>query len=371
MGKIFIRNGDGYEPLTERVYSQEDKLQEFIFENPNILGLTNNEGKDLNLIPIAREVPVSDESGSTFYIDLVCLDSDGIVNIIEVKRCSDTRIRREVVGQIMDYSSQLCYTGDEKELRVAYESNTPPEGEIEENTAPTEGMEYEEYWETVKTNLQAGKVRMIIASDGIPSNMKRIIEFLNSQMDTAELIGVDLHKFGLEDFEVLTTSVIGKTEESRAKKERRTPPKRKWDRISFLNDIETKSGPQARSISEKLIQWCEKNNVRIWWGEGYTEASFITVYDKNTADGVINNMLFGVYSGGKFYFQFQYLRPPFDSPKWKETLMSRFNEIDHIDLKDSDMSRRPSFFLTSLDDTEWEDLLKSFNQFIEFIEENQ
>ena len=33
------------------------------------------------------------------------LDQDGIPTLVEVKRASDTRIRREVVGQMFDYAA--------------------------------------------------------------------------------------------------------------------------------------------------------------------------------------------------------------------------------------------------------------------------
>ena len=38
-------------------------------------------------------------------MDHLFLDQDSIPTIVEVKRSTDTRIRREVVGQLLDYAA--------------------------------------------------------------------------------------------------------------------------------------------------------------------------------------------------------------------------------------------------------------------------
>jgi hypothetical protein len=50
-------------------------------------------------------VPGSDESLGRFSLDHLFLDQDGIPTLVEVKRSSDTRIRREVIGQMLDYAA--------------------------------------------------------------------------------------------------------------------------------------------------------------------------------------------------------------------------------------------------------------------------
>ena len=56
---------------------------------------------------IRREmgVPSVDGGSAQWSLDHLFLDQDGIPTIVEVKRASDTRIRREVVGQILDYAA--------------------------------------------------------------------------------------------------------------------------------------------------------------------------------------------------------------------------------------------------------------------------
>ena len=50
------------------------------------------------------------------------------------------------------------------------------------------------FWERVKTNLQASRIRMLFVADQIGSELERIIEFLNQQMDPAEVLGLELRQ---------------------------------------------------------------------------------------------------------------------------------------------------------------------------------
>ena len=38
-------------------------------------------------------------------------------------------------------------------------------------------IEPEEFWQRAKTNLQAGRVRMVFVADEIPTELRRIVDF--------------------------------------------------------------------------------------------------------------------------------------------------------------------------------------------------
>lgn len=48
------------------------------------------------------------------------------------------------------------------------------------------------FWENVKTNLQANKIRLIFIADDISQELRRIIEFLNENMSFVEVLGVEI-----------------------------------------------------------------------------------------------------------------------------------------------------------------------------------
>ena len=64
----------------------------------------NDTGMPRRWLLLKREkaVPAEDGGGGRWSVDHLFGDQDGVPTLIEVKRQSDTRLRREVVGQILD-----------------------------------------------------------------------------------------------------------------------------------------------------------------------------------------------------------------------------------------------------------------------------
>jgi hypothetical protein len=56
---------------------------------------------------VGREaaLPDADDATGRWSVDHLFLDQDAVPTLVEVKRSSDTRIRREVVGQMLDYAA--------------------------------------------------------------------------------------------------------------------------------------------------------------------------------------------------------------------------------------------------------------------------
>jgi hypothetical protein len=97
--------------MFEQPYAAEDDFQKLLADYPNLLA-----GDQIDRISprrwllVAREVAVaSEEEGSNRWsLDHLFLDQDAIPTIVEVKRSADTRIRREVVGQMLDYAANAA-----------------------------------------------------------------------------------------------------------------------------------------------------------------------------------------------------------------------------------------------------------------------
>jgi hypothetical protein len=76
----------------------------------------------------------------------------------------------------------------------------------------------EAFWQSVKTNLQAGRIRMLFVADRIPPELRRVVEFLNRQMDPAEVLALELRQFQGEGLKTIVPVVYGQTEEAQQKK---------------------------------------------------------------------------------------------------------------------------------------------------------
>jgi hypothetical protein len=73
---------------------------------------------------ISREMAVPAEEGGSgrWAIDHLFLDQHGVPTLIEVKRATDSRSRREVVGQMLDYAANAVVYWPVEDIRARYEA---------------------------------------------------------------------------------------------------------------------------------------------------------------------------------------------------------------------------------------------------------
>ena len=136
---------------------------------------------------------------------------------MEVKRSTDTRIRREVVGQMLDYAANGVRHWPEGSLRAYFTARYPdPERRtwrwsdfLQATPTPTRSGR------GVEDNLRAGRIRMVFAADHIPATLQRIIEFLNEQMRPAEVLGVEIRQFRGQGHTTLIPALVGRTTAAR------------------------------------------------------------------------------------------------------------------------------------------------------------
>jgi hypothetical protein len=205
----------------------------------------------------------------------------------------------------------------------------------EDQGAPT-------FWQNVKTNLQAGRVRLIFIADEIPPELRRVVEFLNGQMDPAEVLAVEVKQFVSENLKTLVPRVLGQTETARQKKSADRDEARQWDEASFFSDLSRRRGEQDAAVARRLLEWAKGNGLRISWGRGKQDGSFFPMYDNKYG----KNFLFAVWSSGGVELQFQHMKqPPFSGEAERKGLAHRLTAIPGLSIPETALSRRPSFKL--------------------------
>ena len=194
-GSIFVVSEDNkILELKESKYENEDIFQELIEKYPNILaGDQISPDNPRKWIFIAREMGVPGEDGGNdrWFLDHLFIDQDAIPTFVEVKRSSDTRIRREVVGQMLDYAANAIKYWSIDTIRDLYE---------QQNKSICDELDIDEksenlFWNNVESNLKEGKIRLLFVADEIPDSLKNIIQFLNNQMVNTEVLGVEIKQF--------------------------------------------------------------------------------------------------------------------------------------------------------------------------------
>ncbi|HEY3545489.1 MAG TPA: hypothetical protein VGK17_05290, partial [Propionicimonas sp.] len=107
-GKIYLRSGERLVAMKEAAYDAEEVLQRLVADYPDLLaGDQMRPAAPRRWILVEREAGIEDSQGglARWSLDHLFLDQDAIPTLVEVKRSSDTRIRREVVGQMLDYAA--------------------------------------------------------------------------------------------------------------------------------------------------------------------------------------------------------------------------------------------------------------------------
>ena len=351
-GIFLIEDGGKLVEMREEAYDSEDLLQGFLARYPNLLaGDQVDPTQPRRWLLITREASVPDElgGGGRWSVDHLFLDQDAVPTLVEVKRASDTRIRREVVGQMLDYAANAVVYWPVEHLQAAFEAtcrkrNLDPDTELTNWLGPDKKPST--FWQEAKTNLQAGKVRLLFVADQIPTELRRIVEFLNVQMDPAEVLAIEIKQFTSSGLRTLVPTVIGQTVEAQQRKRVGGPQRRQGDEGSYFDMLAGKVSPAEVEVARRILEWSTRKGMRIWWGPGTQSASYIPVFHHGDTD----YQLFAVYTTGSVEIVFQYYRtkPPFDAHEKRIELRNRLNAIPGISIPDDAIGRRPSVRLSAL-----------------------
>ena len=355
-GIYLIQDNGQLVEMTERAYDSEDLLQELLAKYPNLLaGGQIDSSVPRRWLLISREASLPSEEGGAgrWSVDHLFLDQDAIPTLVEVKRSSDTRIRREVVGQMLDYAANAVVYWPVEAIRAQFEANCEVQG-LEPDQILGEFLgadaDEEEFWQKAKTNLQAGKIRMVFVADEIPAELRRVVEFLNVQMDPAEVLAVEIRQYVGEGLKTLVPRVIGQTAEAQQKKSSARREARQWDEPSFFQELEARQGSAEAAVARKILEWAKVNMPSIWWGRGKRSGSFIPGLDHN---GVWHQVI-GIWTYGSLEMQFQYMQSkpssPFADDSKRLELLRRLNEIPGVALPADSITRRPGIPLSTLKD---------------------
>jgi hypothetical protein len=325
---IFLLNSNSeLVEMTESPYFTEDIFQKLLADHSKIISLDQvYKDNPRRWLLISREMGIADSliGGSRWSLDHLFIDQDGIPTLVEVKRSSDTRIRREVIGQMLDYAANAISYWPIDGISSAFERRCEIEGQNSEEELAgflKESLYKDKFWETVHINLKAGKIRLLLVADVIPKEMQRIIEFLNEQMSPCEILGLEIKQFSGQDLKTLVPRVIGATVSAESQKTVRSSPGQQWNEERFFSDV-TDRDPTHYDIYQEIFRQSKELFNDVFWGFGKKDGSFAPYLNIN---GPLK--LFIVYTYGSIEILFEGLktRPPFDDESKRRELLQKIN----------------------------------------------
>lgn len=352
---IFLIDDSGaLHRLDAEPYDSEDRLQALIADYPHLLpGEQINPQDPCRWILVAREMAIADEpgAGARWSADHLFLDQDGVPTIVEVKRVTDTRIRREVIGQLLDYAAHGPSNWPVELVRSLFERecearDRSPIECVADELMP--GTDYDQYWEKVGRNLQAGRIRLLLVADSVPIETQRVIEFLNSQMTRSEVLAIEIPHLRSGTLRALAPRVIGQTAVAQDTKRTATRTAKAWDRASYLADLaEAEAGGAAPTV-ERMLEWAEGKGISTRGGGGMHGSMLFDF----SHEGVVLP-LFGLYTyrsnvSVEMRPQFMVSAPGFVTEESRQELLQRLNAIPGVDMPLNRASKRPSFNLSAL-----------------------
>jgi hypothetical protein len=194
----------------------EEALQTLLEKYPQIIPGTQIDpvSEDPpNFVLLSREMPVGGWS-----LDHLFVDQKGVLTLVETKLFQNPESRREVIGQIIEYAAnatEFWSGGSARQKAAEFWGNQNPPKELDEVLMEEfgEDLDTEVFWAEVEENLGRGKIRLIIAADELRPEVRRMIEYLNKEMQNAEVLGLELRCYGEEQKSlVLVPRLVGQTQ---------------------------------------------------------------------------------------------------------------------------------------------------------------
>lgn len=377
-GTIFVLQGNRQlVPLNEEPYEAERLLQELLAQYPDLLAgeqISPDAPRRWLLVKREAAIPSVEDGGGRWSVDHLFLDQDGTPTLVEVKRAADTRIRREVIGQLLEYAAHASRYWSAETVQDLLAQRAAEGETVDDLLFGAFGpVNVSAYWEKVAQNLEARHLRLLLVADSIPTELATIVEFLNRSMPDIEVLAVEVRQFvGKEEgqeteLKTLVPRVIGQTTQKPIR-----PPGRNWDEATHLTELALRRPAPEVDVARRLIEWSREEGLSFSWGRGAKDGSFMPVLDAGGA----SYWCFALWTYARVEIVFQYMssQPLFAELPARYAFFDRLTKVAAFTSprNDATLGLRPSIPLSSLTDkAELDKLLTAFHWFFEVARDNE
>ncbi|MDP3062855.1 MAG: hypothetical protein Q8O40_06560 [Chloroflexota bacterium] len=290
--KILMRAkpSDKWQPV-EQTKGLEAGLQKLLERDPSIIPMDDIRGDTEGLVFAVPEFPLPNNQS----IDLLAFSGTGEIAIIECKRASNPEVKREVIGQTLEYAASLWHMSyEDLDARISGKNKQSLAETIKELAPDFEEVAFRA---RVKEVLETGAFVLVIVVDQMNDDLRNTIQYLNACSASAFSIhALEMQVFLGDGVEVAVPELYGQAVRPRAHRER-------WDFEKFKNAISQHSDGKLTEAACRLYDWSTKAADRVYWGTGRQYGSFTFHYVK----GGRTISVFSVYTEGKLYLNYGWL----------------------------------------------------------------
>ncbi len=286
---VYAIHGDGSTTAMARIGCKNEdlELQRILERNPDLLPGDQIDPEDpRRWLLLKREMPVPDPGTGTdrWSIDFLFADQDAVPTFVECKRCADTRARREIVGQMLEYAANGHHYWTKENLREVATQTAQASGSTIDDAlrrlAPTDEPTIDDYFDLIQQNLREGQLRIVFFLENSSPELRSVVDFLNRQMERSEVLLVEARQYSHGGLKIVAPTLFGYTEEARLVKRAITvktlaSSRKRWDRASYFADAANRLTPAQVNVIESLLKYCLSSlGCEITWGTGAQKGSF-------------------------------------------------------------------------------------------------
>lgn len=301
MPRLVVLGDDGISPLKEEAFLDEAALQRLLEEHPELIALDDVDPTASPLIPIGREIPLSGQS-----LDLLFIDLSGKLTAIEAKLRRNSQVRREVVGQVLEYGAYLSNwsveDAERQATRYLSDSRTPARFRSQSlyealsqvgAPGPTEeATDEDEMRSKIVDSLARGDMRLIIAVDRIVDPLRRLVTFLNSATRFGMFL-LEVQEYRSPDgMRIASMNIYGGARPKQA------GGGAGWDETRFVETLRAHASSASADIVRELYGFIQEQADSVVWGTGAAQGSA----GFGIRLGGDRFVLFGVNTKGEIYF---------------------------------------------------------------------
>jgi hypothetical protein len=351
MAGVYVMLENGSTEVMERIRCENEdrELQRVLENNPDLLpGDQIDPENPRRWLLVKREMPVPDPNTGLdrWSIDFLFADQDAIPTFVECKRFADTRSRREVVGQMIEYAANGHYYWGKAQLRdyaddAAKRKNSTLDDAIR-SLQPTASDSLDAFFDRLQQNLREGQLRIVFFLEESPMELRSVVDFLNKQMERSEVLLVEARQYISKGMRVVVPTLFGYTEEARQVKRTITittaASRKKWDKETYFADAQAKLATSEVTILESLYVDILSLGFEVTWGTGQNDGSF-SVKDPS----ICPRAILAVYSSGRLTLNFGWLNGNGTAEQARDMLKKLMSERVGLQIQENYALKYPGF----------------------------